>query len=119
MINHTEKVDCGAFVSENFWHHFWQKTFSAASSFIACGKDPRLGSMAMITTGSPPSECKKKTGCSQCRVPSKDLWYQNGAVRFKFSTDSEFDRYLQSHCGFGIPKTGGDFMLASPQVITK
>ena len=28
MINHTEKVDCGAFVSEKFWHHFWQKTFS-------------------------------------------------------------------------------------------
>ena len=85
----------------------------------ARGKDPRLGTMAMITTGSPPSECKKKTGCSQCRVPSRDLWYQNGAERFKFSTDSEFDRYLQSHCGFGIPKIGTDFMLASPQVITK
>jgi hypothetical protein len=31
MINHIEKVDCGAIVREKFWHHFLQKTFSAES----------------------------------------------------------------------------------------
>jgi len=31
MINHAEKVDCGAIVREKFWHHFWQNTFSAES----------------------------------------------------------------------------------------
>jgi hypothetical protein len=31
MVDHAENVDCGAFVSEKFWHHFWQKTFSAES----------------------------------------------------------------------------------------
>ncbi len=38
MINHAEKIDCGAFVSEKFWHHFWQKTFSAESIFDSAEK---------------------------------------------------------------------------------
>ena len=69
------------------------------------GKDPRVGTMAMITTGSPTWDCEKGTGCDQCQVPSKELWDQSGAVRFKFPTDAEFDRYLVSRCGFGLYRT--------------
>ena len=36
MINLTGSVDCGAFVSEKFWHHFWQKTFSTESIYGEC-----------------------------------------------------------------------------------
>ncbi|MBI2358163.1 MAG: hypothetical protein HYV04_04530, partial [Deltaproteobacteria bacterium] len=69
----------------------------------ARGRDPRLGTMATITTGTPASDCQG-TGCkSQCRVPARELWEQKGAVRFQFSTDEEFDRYLLSRCGFGVP----------------
>jgi hypothetical protein len=75
------------------------------------GTDPRLGTMAMVTTGSPASVCEKETGCDQCQVPAKELWDQKGALRFKFSTDEEFDRYLISRCGFGVPKNGPHFML--------
>lgn len=67
------------------------------------GRDPRISNTATITTGTPASDCEKGTACNQCEVPSKELWHQNGAVRFKFSTDQEFDRYLLSRCGFGIP----------------
>jgi len=31
IIDRVENVDRGAFVSENFWHQFWRKTFSAES----------------------------------------------------------------------------------------
>jgi hypothetical protein len=31
MINHPEKINRRAFVSEKFWHDFWQNTFSAES----------------------------------------------------------------------------------------
>ena len=80
----------------------------------ARGTDPRLGTVATITTGSPASNCEQGTGCNRCQVSSKELWEQNGAVRFKFSTDEELDRYLLSRCGFGLPKNGLDFVLASP-----
>ena len=79
------------------------------------GTDPRLGTMATVTTGSPASDCEKGMGCDQCRVPTKELWNQKGAVRFKFSTDEELDRYLISRCGFGIPKSGENFMLPLPR----
>jgi hypothetical protein len=69
----------------------------------ARGTDPRIGNTATITTGTPAPDCDKGAACNQCQVPSKELWHQNGAVRFKFSTDQEFDRYLLSRCGFGIP----------------
>jgi hypothetical protein len=69
----------------------------------ARGTDPRIAKTAIITTGTPASDCEKGAPCGQCQVPSKDLWHQNGAARFKFSTDQEFDRFLLSHCGFGIP----------------
>ena len=31
MINHAEKIDCRAFVSEKYFRHFSKKTFSAES----------------------------------------------------------------------------------------
>lgn len=31
MINHAEKIDCRAFVSEKCFRHFSKKTFSAES----------------------------------------------------------------------------------------
>ena len=76
------------------------------------GTDPRIGTTALITTGSPSSNCEKGSGCNQCQVPSKELWNQKGAVRFKFSTDREFDRYLLSRCGFGLPVIGFNFLIA-------
>jgi len=68
----------------------------------ARGTDPRLGTTATISVAEPGctgGACKKL-----CRVASKELWEQKGAVRFKFATDEDFDRYLQSRCGFGIPQ---------------
>lgn len=68
----------------------------------ARGTDPRLGTTATISVAEPGCAggvCKKL-----CRVASKELWEQKGAVRFKFATDEEFDRFLQSRCGFGIPQ---------------
>jgi hypothetical protein len=35
MINYAEKVDCRAFVSEKFFCHFSEKTFSAESVFLS------------------------------------------------------------------------------------
>ena len=78
----------------------------------ARGTDPRMGTTATITTGTPATDCEKGTACSQCQVPSKELWHQNGAARFKFSTDQEFDRYLLSRCGFGLP---GPAIIALPR----
>jgi hypothetical protein len=72
----------------------------------ARGTDPRLGTTATVTTGSSDERCEG-TGCkNRCQVPSKELWdqNQNGGVRFKFSTDEEFEQYLMSRCGFGLPK---------------
>ena len=77
----------------------------------ARGVDPRIGKTATITTPKPASDCEKGTACSQCQVPSKELWHQGGPVRFRFSTDQEFDRYLLSRCGFGIP---GPALIALP-----
>jgi hypothetical protein len=69
----------------------------------ARGKDPRIGNIATITSGTPPESCNGG-GCNRCQVPSKELWHQNGAERFKFSTDSEFEQFLIARCGFGLPK---------------
>ena len=80
----------------------------------ARGSDPRLGTKAIITTGTPPANCDKPGGCRQCEVPSKELWDQSGAVRFKFRTDQEFDRYLTVRCPFGLPRQGIDFAVAAP-----
>ncbi len=40
MINHAEKVDCGAIVREKFWHYFWQRTFSTESIVMPDPKPP-------------------------------------------------------------------------------
>jgi hypothetical protein len=81
----------------------------------ARGTDPRLGTTATVITGSPPSDCEEIGCTSQCRVPSKELWDQHpkGAVRFKFSTDEEFDAYLLFRCGFGVPKNIPDFVITA------
>ena len=78
------------------------------------GTDPRIGTTALITTGSPVANCEKGAACNRCAVPSKELWDQRGAVRFKFSTDLAFDRYLLTRCGFGLPAVGFNFAIASP-----
>jgi hypothetical protein len=79
----------------------------------ARGSDPRIGNTAVITTGSPPLNCQKEAGCNECRVPSQELWQQEGAVRFRFSNDAEFHRYLLSRCSFGIPETN-TLIVVSP-----
>jgi hypothetical protein len=77
------------------------------------GKDPRMGTVATITTGSPDPNCTQGQRCNHCQVPAQELWQQNGAVRFKFSTDQEFDRYLRARCGFGLPQTTAESMTAA------
>lgn len=76
------------------------------------GADPRLGTTATIATAAPVAACDKGTQCNQCQVPSRDLWDQSGAVRFKFPTDQEFDRFLLARCQFGLPKTETGYALA-------
>ena len=71
------------------------------------GNDPRMATLATITTGSPDPNCAKGQRCNQCQVPARELWEQKGAFRFKFPTDEEFDRYLRTRCGFGIPQAPG------------
>jgi hypothetical protein len=79
----------------------------------ARGADPRLGTTATITAAPQASECGEAECAGQCRVPSQELWEQKGAVRFKFSTDEEFDRYLLVRCGFGMPQNDPRFVIAS------
>lgn len=80
----------------------------------ARGTDPRIGTMAVISSGALAVACAPGTDCGQCRVPSRELWEQSGAVRFKFSIDKEFDRFLTARCGFGLPTNGADFAIAPP-----
>jgi hypothetical protein len=70
----------------------------------ARGSDPRLGTTATIITAEPIPGCNKETPCNHCQVPSRELWEQTGAARFKFATDVDFDRYLVARCQFGLPK---------------
>jgi hypothetical protein len=71
------------------------------------GNDPRIATVATITTGTPDPHCVKGQRCNQCQVPTGELWEQKGALRFKFPTDAEFDRYLRARCGFGLPPAPG------------
>jgi hypothetical protein len=73
----------------------------------ARGNDPRIATVATITTASPDPNCAKGQRCNQCQVPAAELWEQKGAVRFKFATDEEFDRYLRARCSFGLPQPSG------------
>jgi hypothetical protein len=81
----------------------------------ARGTDPRIATMATISTGTPPQTCDRGFDCSVCQVPSKELWDQNGAARFKFSTDAEFERFLIARCGFGLPKIAADVTVTTAQ----
>lgn len=80
----------------------------------ARGADPRLSTTALITNGAPPEDCAKDSACAQCQVPSRELWEQSGAVRFKFASDQAFNRFLIARCGFGLPTNGGGFAIAAP-----
>ncbi len=80
----------------------------------ARGTDPRIGTTATILTGAPSDNCATETNCHQCQVPSRELWDQTGAARFRFATDDEFDRYLLERCGFGLPKMSPPFTFAGP-----
>jgi hypothetical protein len=66
----------------------------------ARGADPRIGTVAAIM---PASGCAAGASCNQCEIPAKDLWDQNGAARFKFSSDADFERLLVARCGFSLP----------------
>ncbi|HEX7231753.1 MAG TPA: hypothetical protein VF452_15240 [Candidatus Binatia bacterium] len=81
----------------------------------ARGKDPRIGNIATITIGMPPENCTAESGCNRCQVPSKELWHQTGAERFKFSSDAEFDQFLIARCGFGVPALNADAAVATLQ----
>lgn len=72
----------------------------------ARGNDPRIGTTAVISTGSPPAGCEHGAACSRCEIPAKDLWEQSGAARFKFANDRDFERFLTSRCGFHVPEVG-------------
>ena len=78
----------------------------------ARGTDPRIGTIAIISSGTLAADCPPGAGCNQCQVPSRELWEQSGAVRFKFSNDRDFDRFLIARCGFGLPTNGADFAVA-------
>jgi hypothetical protein len=78
----------------------------------ARGTDPRLGTLAVISSGAPRTDCPPGSDCGQCQVPSRELWEQSGAVRFKFSNDKDFDRFLVARCGFGLPNNRADFAVA-------
>ncbi len=75
------------------------------------GADPRIATTATISTGSPLPACNKGSACQQCRLPARELWEQSAAMRFKFATDQEFDRFLLARCGFGLPKTNNGYAL--------
>jgi len=76
------------------------------------GADPRIGTTATITNGSPPPACDKGAACQLCQVPARELWDQTAAMRFKFATDQEFDRFLLANCQFGLPKTDNGYAIA-------
>jgi hypothetical protein len=69
----------------------------------ARGLDPRLGTVATVTTGSPPPDCVQGKACNQCEVPAREIWAQSGAARFRFAQDQDFHNYLLSRCAFGLP----------------
>ena len=69
----------------------------------ARGLDPRLGTVATVTTGSPPPNCIQGKACNQCEVPAREIWAQSGAARFRFAQDQDFHNYLLSRCAFGLP----------------
>ena len=80
----------------------------------ARGTDPRLSASALILNNSAPEDCVPGSPCARCQVPSRALWEQSGAVRFKFATDQEFHQFLLSRCAFGLPALNGATPVAAP-----
>lgn len=80
----------------------------------ARGTDPRIGTTATILARAPGDNCDSAANCRQCQVPSRELWDQTGAARFRFATDDEFDRFLQARCGFALPKMAPRVTIAAP-----
>jgi hypothetical protein len=78
----------------------------------ARGVDPRIKTMAVIANGATSSNCAAGTPCARCEVPARDLWERSGAMRFKFATDADFDRFLRARCGFGLPQISGRSEIA-------
>jgi len=66
----------------------------------ARGADPRIRTVAAIM---PAAGCAAGMACNPCEIPAKDLWDQDGAARFKFSSDNDFERLLVTRCGFSLP----------------
>ena len=81
----------------------------------ARGKDPRIATIATITLATPAENCNSGIACHRCQVPSKELWYQTGAERFKFSSDAEFEQFLIARCGFALPKLTSDIPVTTLQ----
>ncbi|MGH7875918.1 MAG: hypothetical protein ACREQO_27315 [Candidatus Binatia bacterium] len=80
----------------------------------ARGADPRLAPTAVISNNAAPQDCLPGSPCAQCQVPSRELWEQSGAVRFKFSNDKAFHQFLLTRCAFGLPVLTGDTAVATP-----
>ena len=55
---------------------------------------------------------KKEPLAANAKFRPKNSGIKMAPVRFKFSTDQEFDRYLLSRCGFGLP---GPAIVALPR----
>ena len=79
------------------------------------GGTRKFPGIATITVGTPPENCNGGVACNRCQVPSKELWYQTGAERFKFSSDAEFEQFLIARCGFGLPKLTSDIPVTTLQ----
>ena len=77
------------------------------------GTDPRIGTTAIISNGAPRAECAPGADCAKCQVPAREIWEQSGAVRFKFFSDKDFDRFLLSRCGFGLQTNGAESAIVS------
>jgi hypothetical protein len=79
----------------------------------ARGQSPQLGQyentkidMEYGLTGSMEVLIINGSTNQRCRRPKSDFWepLDVSPIEFKFATDEEFEKYLLSHCGFGLPK---------------
>ena len=110
---HTHEVSGGVFSEapvdlnpDKNLRHFPAVRYTGSGVMVradARGSDPRLGTVATVTTGSPPPDCVQGGACNRCEVPAKEIWAQNGAARFRFAHDEDFHNYLLSRCAFGVP----------------
>ncbi|MFY7993420.1 MAG: hypothetical protein ACOVP4_09030 [Bacteriovoracaceae bacterium] len=80
----------------------------------ARGQSPQLGQFENTkidteygTVGSADVLIMNGATGQRCRRPKKDFWepIDVNPILFKFPTDKEFDEYLKSKCGFGLPQS--------------